>query len=517
MLLSQARPLAGLLIISSFSLLVPATFALVSNAPESPQSLTQVICADRVDGRAECEVELDVPSACVSSEGGESSCPIVFFLHGAGGSNNGFSRRSGVHSAQVIGVYPNGENGWNTGPKNSNGCGWDDFDCTSDPDEGDYIASIITDVRSHGALGNIYVIGSSNGAALAHRLASNAGDDLPIKGIVATVTQLLASPERSGPGTLNYNQPSISAERTTPAVSVLSVMGTADGLIPYDGGSSSVFGGDQAFQLMPALDSMAYWATHNGCTGANTPTTSAHATDMGTGTATKYEYTCPDGVFVEHYAIEGGGHNSGNGEIDGDKVKYAWAYEFISRVEAGGGGGGGPPVSSPVAAPSPITSCIDDPAWAGKFNTAHTCDYVAQNPDRRCKWEDSGGVKANVACPETCDPDCTSSPVASPVAPPPTSSSPFSAPVASPVTSPTMPQDECINDDTWAGKMNVAHTCDFVARNPDRRCRWENSEGVKANTACPLACWTECRDSGSPCSKDIFCHSGECKADGNCL
>ena len=507
MLLSHVRPLLALLSISSFSLLVPTTFALVSNAPQSPQNLTQVICADRVDGRAECEVELDVPSACVGVEGGESSCPIVFFLHGAGGSNNGFSRRSGVHSAQVIGVYPNGENGWNTGPKSSNVCGWKDFDCTSDPDEGDYIASIISEVRSMGALGNIYVIGSSNGAALAHRLASNAGDDLPIKGIVATVTQLLASPERSGPGTLNYNQPSISAERTTPAVSVLSVMGTADGLIPYDGGSSSVFGGDENFQLMPALDSMFFWATHNGCTGANTPTTSTHTTDMGTGTATKYEYTgCPDGVFVEHYAIEGGGHNSGNGEIDGEKVKYAWAYEFISRVEAGGGGGG-PPVSSPVAAPSPITSCVDDPTWAGKFNVDHTCDYVALKPDRRCNWENSDGVKANIACPLACDPDCTSSPVASP----------SSAPVVSPVASPTTPQAECTNDDTWAGKMNVAHTCDYVALKPERRCNWENSDGVKANVACPLACLTECRDSGSPCTKDIFCHSGECKADGACL
>jgi len=147
MLLSQFRPLAALLgisVISSFSLV--STVALVSNAPEDPQNLTQVICADRVDGRSECEVELDVPLACVN--GGESSCPIVFFLHGSGGSNNGLSLGSGVHSAQVIGVYPNGENGWNTGPKNSNLCGWEDFECTSDPDESDYIASIISEVRS---------------------------------------------------------------------------------------------------------------------------------------------------------------------------------------------------------------------------------------------------------------------------------------------------------------------------------------------------------------------------------
>ena len=130
---SPVRPLAatrltGVAIIVFFSP-VPTCSALVSNAPENPQSLTQVICANRNDGRSECEVELDVPSACVSD--GESSCPIVFFLHGSGGTNDWFSRTTGVHSAGLIGVYPNGERGWNTGPKETNLCSWDDFSCTS--------------------------------------------------------------------------------------------------------------------------------------------------------------------------------------------------------------------------------------------------------------------------------------------------------------------------------------------------------------------------------------------------
>lgn len=92
------------------------------------------------------------------------------------------------------------------GPKDGNQCTWDDYACTSDPDEGAFIAMIIAELRNLGANGNIYLIGNSNGAALSHKLASNAGDDLPIKGIVTKVTQLLASPPRSGPGELNYNQ-----------------------------------------------------------------------------------------------------------------------------------------------------------------------------------------------------------------------------------------------------------------------------------------------------------------------
>ena len=81
---------------------------------------------------------------------------------------------------------------------------------------------------------------------------------------MTTVTQLLGSPDRSGPGPLNYNNPSALLNQG-PKVSVLNFMGTGDGLIPYNGGSSPVFGGNNKFQLMSALDSMEAWASHNGC------------------------------------------------------------------------------------------------------------------------------------------------------------------------------------------------------------------------------------------------------------
>ena len=382
----------------------------------------------------------------------------------------------------MIGVYPQGEGGWNNGPKTTNNCHWSDFDCTDDPDEGDLIASIIEHVRSLGGTGNVYAYGNSNGAALAHRLASNGGTQLPIKGIIVSVTQLLQSPERSGPGLLNYNQPS--SNRGTPPVSVLSIMGDADGLIPYDGGSSSVFNGDDSFQLMSAMDSMDVWASHNGCTGSFQ--TTQHSTDTGDGTATKYDYTygCPDGIYVEHYAIHGGGHGAGGVAVDGAKIDV---LGFVSKVE--GGGGGSPPSPSPPPPPPP-PSCENDASWSGKFDSAHTCDYVAQNPDNRCFFENSEGVKASEACPEACDSSCASPPAtASPVPPTPVTLSPIASPVAPP---PSPPTTGCENDASWSGKFNSAHTCDYVAENPVNRCVFENSEGVKASEACPEACDTSC-------------------------
>ena len=76
--------------------------ALTSNLEGFPQIMSNVCSA--TPGRTEkCEVELDVPASCVASS---SSCPVVFFLHGAGGTNNGFAQRSTVHDRGVIGVYP---------------------------------------------------------------------------------------------------------------------------------------------------------------------------------------------------------------------------------------------------------------------------------------------------------------------------------------------------------------------------------------------------------------------------
>ena len=106
--------------------------ALESNGKGSPQVLSDKPNSNACNGPGrtrKCTVELDVPSNCVSN--GESVCPIVFYLHGAGGSIDGYKRGSDVHTHGFIGVYPQGESGWNTGPKSSNNCDYTDYDCTS--------------------------------------------------------------------------------------------------------------------------------------------------------------------------------------------------------------------------------------------------------------------------------------------------------------------------------------------------------------------------------------------------
>jgi len=387
-----------------------------------------------------------------------------------------------VHDFGVIGIYPQGEScpkpGWNTGPKECNQCDWDDYDCTLDADEGAFIKGIIDELRSMGANGNLYAIGNSNGAALAHRLAIN----LPFKGIIAKVTQLLATPERSGPGVLNYNQP----RPGNPPVSVLTISGTADGLIPYEGGSSSVFGGEDSFELMSNGESNLSWASHNNC--GTTPEITMVTSSVGDGTADYYAYPCDLGIIVEHYKVYGGGHGNTGRAMLGGKEAQTIEYAFIERCEAGSSPTAPTVIvpTAPVAAPvlPPVGGCVDSTTWHGKKTATHTCSVVAEDPEIRCRWENSEGVKAMEACAASCNDDCDNAPITSPVEVP-TSSSPVASPVESPTTS-------CVDDPSFSGKHDPNHNCEWVSEVPSFRCNIVSSDGISAMVACAASCQDDC-------------------------
>jgi hypothetical protein len=263
-------------------------------------------------------------------------------------------------------------------------------------------------------------------------------------------------------------------------------MGTDDGLIPYEGGSSGVFSGESAFQLMSVEKSMSTWAANDGC--GTTPVVTSVSSSVGTGMADVEKYPCPSDVIVENYKVYGGDHGTtGRAKLGGFDMEDL-EYDFIRRVEEAGSFS---PVTSPVASPvappveppvaSPVASpqnCVNDASWHGKKSTEHDCDHVGEDPVNRCHWFSADNVKAVVACPETCDPDCQIS------NPPPVVSS--SAPTAPSPTPPSLCEDSA----TWVGKMNPSHDCDYVGEKPEWRCSWEDSNGVFAREACAKTCGT---------------------------
>ena len=63
---------------------------------------------------------IDVPTLCSGSAG--KKCPIIFFFHGAGGTNANWAEelKDVIHSGtkDFIGIYPEGvDNQWMTGPQ----------------------------------------------------------------------------------------------------------------------------------------------------------------------------------------------------------------------------------------------------------------------------------------------------------------------------------------------------------------------------------------------------------------
>jgi hypothetical protein len=82
------------------------------------------------------------------------------------------------------------------------------------------------------------------------------------------------------------------------AIPLLQFSGLTDTVVPYGGGPTSIF---PAVVVMPALDSFAFWAAADACSGA--PVIS----DLGNGASLRLQDTCADGVQVGLYSVNGSG------------------------------------------------------------------------------------------------------------------------------------------------------------------------------------------------------------------
>ena len=116
-------------------------------------------------------------------------------------------------------------------------------------------------------------------------------------------------------------------------VSVIQFSGTEDGLVPYMGGIGVL---DHNF--LPAEDSTAEWADHNGC--ASTPTTSPDVdgpeVEQPSGQFVPSSYTmlewdnCATGAKVVHVRLNNIGHDLPWDMIDGGSMPYI--YNFLTEA-----------------------------------------------------------------------------------------------------------------------------------------------------------------------------------------
>lgn len=236
--------------------------------------------------------------------------PLVLVMAGVGNTGQDmvtatdFDRMA--DTGGFIVAYPEGVNEtWNAG-----------YCClgraTSGPDDVAFLTSVIDDVAATSKVdaGRVFAVGFSAGAMMAHKLGCDLAGRIAGVGSVA------------GAMVLDECRPSR-------PVSVIEIHGTADGLVPYEGGRTA---GGATQPSPPTMEVVKRWAELDGC--PTTPTTTTEGvlrTSAWTG--------CREGTSVKLITIDGGGHTwfapllgPASGALDATPV----VWEFLSGLRPRG-------------------------------------------------------------------------------------------------------------------------------------------------------------------------------------
>ncbi len=225
--------------------------------------------------------------------------PLVFVLHGGGGTGKGLERYSKFSELSdrenFIVIYPDGiEKHWNDGRRNVKY-----RTHTENIDDIDFISILKEHITEEYNIDErrIYIVGISNGAMMSHRLACELSDK------ISAIASLIGS------------MPEAILENCSPSepISVLMMNGTEDPLVPYEGGEVTV-GRRKIGKVLSVEKTIEYWVNHNDC--STTPEiTWLEDKDTEDGTKTYYKkYTNGNkGTEVILYVIEGGGHTWSGG------------------------------------------------------------------------------------------------------------------------------------------------------------------------------------------------------------
>jgi len=221
--------------------------------------------------------------------------PMLFVLHGGAGTALQRAAQTGFNSVAdregFVVVYPQGlGNGWNDGrdtpfllQRHQNA------------DDVAFFKAMIDRLVAEGLADpdRVYLSGGSNGGMMSYRLACEASDSF-----AAVVTMVANLPE-----------PLAARCQPSRSVPIMMMFGTADPLMPPDGGPVSAFTGDDHGRVISAEDTIAFWLRNNGC-GEELQTGSIEDRDPADGirTETRSWSGCRDGATVVTYSMVGAGH-----------------------------------------------------------------------------------------------------------------------------------------------------------------------------------------------------------------
>ena len=252
----------------------------------SPGDTTQTV---QVDGMNRSYV-LHIPAAY----DGSKPVPLLVDFHPLTGSG-AQERASSPYPDETdpdgaLMAFPSGlgsRTAWNVGP-----C------CVANVDDVAFTRALVAKVSTTACVDpkRVYATGFSMGGGMAHYLACHAAD------LFAAVA----------PAAFDLLEENVGACQPPRPITVLSFRGSADTLVPYDGGPSAVIPG-MPVTFLGAQGTFQAWAAIDHCTGAP-------STPDGNGCSTYA--SCQGGVEVVLCTKQGGGQEQGNAGI---------AWPFLKR------------------------------------------------------------------------------------------------------------------------------------------------------------------------------------------
>jgi polyhydroxybutyrate depolymerase len=221
--------------------------------------------------------------------------PLVVVLHGNTQTGADIGTRTSwslVASRERFGViYPDGLNhAWADLRPDSKRAG------QAPPAGTDDVAFIAKLIEKYVADGfadpkHVYITGLSNGGAMTMTLACARAD------LFAAAASVI----------MNLTDESASGCHPSRPVPMLVMNGTADPLIPYEGGKGASRYAVDGFWSTP--NTLAFWRRVNGCQAADAAVTELADRDPADqSTVTRIESQCPPGSDVVLYRVNGGGH-----------------------------------------------------------------------------------------------------------------------------------------------------------------------------------------------------------------
>ncbi|QIS12111.1 extracellular catalytic domain type 1 short-chain-length polyhydroxyalkanoate depolymerase [Nocardia arthritidis] len=227
--------------------------------------------------------------------------PAVLVFHGGGGTARYMADRSGfdrlADDSGFLAVYPDGiDKSWNDGrggDTRAGALGVDDVGFVSS-----LIDRLVADENVDPA--RIFATGMSNGAMFTEDLGCRLSAKLAAIAPVAGTLPAADAPDCA----------------PTHPLPVLEIHGTADPVVPYQGGvvrvTSGNLGGSGSSPVLSTDATQQLWRAKNGCGQPDTANLPSR-TDDGT-SVTTYTAACAGGTSVVLYSVTGGGHSWPGGQ-----------------------------------------------------------------------------------------------------------------------------------------------------------------------------------------------------------